>query len=1003
MNKISPDSLLSKYFSPPLGTPSQNPSVEHMRWQKRLPPQQHVAANPRLTSLLAQLYEVLLDDKWDSVRLARAKLRNWVTYWHHGGTVAAIAYKLCNALREACKGKGCGEVIKDIEDRFGRFEDLCFVAGFLHDHNKLFRNPDQLRKLLTDIINHVDVELYFGSKEDREELLEAIMAVAEATEGGLTGRIEGMGLSILWPILMTADYLASQESVSDVEKLVFGLAGKAYLDSYQLLQRLGLEIGTIGIGTGNLLTATVSKYIVEVLRRKGWEPLALYYDGIAVVGIENSSTKLTLREIAEAFARELKSVAIEVDENKVKTLLSKLLRSKNEVAAALSSFVEVEAKVSEKSVDEESDPKKLVALIAALYALDKIGFEKVYELASRKLAKYQPAKLGAQYIVSKTTFAKDFLDGYGVLNVIELLRRLAIESRFLLADLVAKMAAKFDKTRKPRYSKELLGELLEANGLQPSLAARLPDKVGLVYSLALSLAARIVVKEGPEKLVEIVEKIFGIKDVERVVEEFALDYVVGRVSGTLVVLDRPSTVNDVAGYCVVCRTPLRRSYVERMPLFKVYGDVLRAGKGVVELWVSDDPPLADLDASSSPYVKARRICLACLYEASRIGDFSPPLTVYALHPAVALEQLVLEQLLLEALNEVFANREYRMDRVRENVHKMLVKVQKGELNVKQRMVVDYLGARILVPFPFKERETSMSITVSRASKFYAFAGPALYLLGGGQLAVASSLAELKLLSRRPVSAGIGPTWLKAVLELLERGVGEQAEKVRNTYRAVVDALLAYYYNLTSFRIEDADEAYSLLEAVSADPIAALLYPLILVREERDGRRYSPAPYSNVFFHVRRLEGVLKSLGVREKGLTDYLYLYAVTLYCSLPPQTRHNISRYHVQSPLREALNIFLDYKGVLDSKSVKRLAVDNAMSVLKRRLAPQGLSLKNDAENKIRRAIEGVLDALEPTLLALAPSKARKLAEAVLDSAYETYRILKPEACAKEGGKVKA
>ncbi|HIP65189.1 MAG TPA: hypothetical protein EYH08_01495 [Pyrodictium sp.] len=963
-------------------------------------PQQHTA-DLRLTSLLAQLYEVLLSDKWNTVRLTRAKLRNWVTYWHHGGTVAAIAYKLCNALREACKGKGCGKVIEDIEDRFGGFEDLCFVAGFLHDHNKLFKNPDQLRELLTDIVGYVGVELYFGSEEDREELLEAIMAVAEATEGGLTGRIEGMGLSILWPILMTADYLASQESVSDVEELVFGLAGKAYSDAYQLLRRLGLVIGTISVGTGNLLTAMVSKDIVEILRNRGWEPLAIYYDGIAVVGVENSSTKLTLREIAEAFTRELKNVAIEIDENKVKTLLGKLLKSRNEVAAALESFVK--AKVAEKSVDEESNPKRLVALIAALHALDKIGFKKVYELASRRLAGYQPAKLGAQYIVGKTTFAKDFLDGYGVSNVMELLRRLAIESPFLLTDLIAKMAAKFDKTRKPRYSKKLLEELLKANSLQPSLAARLPDKVGLIYSLALSLAARVVIKEGPEKLVEIVEKIFGIKDVERVVEEFALDYVTGRVSGTIVVPDRPSTINDAAGYCVVCRTPLRKSYVEGMPLFKVYGDVLRAPKGVVELWVSDDPPLADLDASSSPYVMARRICLACLYEASRIGGFFPPLTVYALHPAVALEQLVLEQLLLEALNEVFANREYRIDKAFESVYKTLKKAQKRELSVEQRMVIDYLGARMLVPFPFKERETSMSITVSRASKFYAFAGPVLYLLGGGQLAVASSLAELKLLSRRPVSAGIAPTWLTTILELLERGVREQAEKVRNTYRAVVDALLAYYHNLTSFRLEDADEAYSLLEAVSADPIVALLYPLILVREERDGRRYSPAPYSNVFFHVHRLEEVLKSLGVREKGLTDHLYLYAVTLYCSLPPQTRQSISKYHVQSPLREALNILLDYKGVLDSKSVKRLAVDNAVSVLKRRLAPQGLSLKDDAESKIRRAIEGVLDALEPTLSALAPSKARRLAEAVLDSAYETYRILRPEACTKEEEKVKA
>jgi hypothetical protein len=137
----------------------------------------------------------------------------------------------------------------------------------------------------------------------------------------------------------------------------------------------------------------------------------------------------------------------------------------------------------------------------------------------------------------------------------------------------------------------------------------------------------------------------------------------------------------------------------------------------------------------------------------------------------------------------------------------------------------------------------------------------------------------------------------------------------------------------------------------------------------------------------------KAGGGESKHLNSLLYRYAYNLR-----ELRGNLSKYKVQRPLREAINLLLRYSKILGEEDAKGIAIDEFLKLLE-------LSLNLDLEEKKKkvkrdgseeeisyRAIffsifNEIADLIFRFRKELNPGELSKFIEVMLDSVYEKYR----------------
>ena len=924
----------------------------------------------------------------------QAKRGTLQSYAQHALAVASSAAKMAAAVAGAGRGPGLlGRWAGVLGGDEHAAAVMGFLAGLVHDHNKVWGRGE--RESLEGVVASVlEAAGYVLGGGELRGLVDDLYAVAEAAEAGATPAAVASGLAGLAALVALADLLASAASLG--EALASARAPEPrYRYGLGLLGDAGLSLEWLAATRPSLVLAEASGEILGEAVGRGCRVLLVYHDGALLLcprgarlgydaAVRAVSSRLLEHLEAGGEGFDAEQVLRKLQARKALELAARAWSrrgagvSREETIRLLRGFVECGqrgGKAADCGVDE------VVAAVAAAVAAGELEPGEALGLLGEAKRVYG-GRLQKRNLVGAAKSLSKAVESLGY-GVVEAVRRLVDEGRVAeAAGLVAAMVVQeLGGRRGGSYAEELLRRL----GLG-SYAGELAGVGVASFPVLLGLLLRVA--DEPGRLVEALEEVFrGLGGGRRrAIERFAEHYVCSSVSGSILEGKACSGLGRPAAYCYVCRAPLpdREAGID----FAEYGRLLGLGRGVSELWTSDEPPLTSIqsvDVARATGV-GRFICPACAYEAKRLSRglglaagekarTSASIVVYMMHPVASPEQLLVASLAMRMLAGAGGHGFEALWGLVEELAGAAAGAAAGEAVA----IVDYFSARLLAPMqalgidqyiePDKRRSTVP--TSQHLAALLAVAGPLLALLGG-QVAVTSSLAL-----REPhglVVAGREPVFV------------EQARRLGG-YRAGAAAVLSFASRASPLatgrdRAKLLEEFLFQVEDLSADPVAAFLAPPRPGLAERTGyyKRVSPGLYTELLGYATMLGG-----GDSVSRLLGSLRVYALAMCCAargFAARTgQKGVSKHLVQGPLRDALYTVIEYQGVLGQEDLVELATGKGVEAARRRLGSLG-----PYEAALRDAIHGIAEYLAERLGELAPGKARELVEAVLDTVYMLF-----------------
>ncbi len=983
----------------------------------------------RIKSEIDHIYSILTTEEMFS----RAKEYSWQTFFHHSTSVAIIAFRIARLMNKNANSMQ-KRSIESIEEELGGlpFEELVFLVGFAHDYSKLHSKEEKTGK--ERIKQHIKylLEKEFVSQEATKKNYELkVIACANAVEGKYDPQLDELYVVNVVPPVRIADMLMGFSSVDEAISYIH-----MSKDWEKIVRDYGLRFGFIRVSASSILQAKISKNIVKVLQKNSWYPLVLYADGMILLG-DKDSCPLRVEELYEAvrveveecfgYRKRLRSIVrnlerlalgkiynlflqnyghkVDIDESKVEDLNERVKVYYNLMVDYLNGarIDDVKQTLEEwKNKLETRGKRKIQALID------------VRSLATRVEGK------GSRYFDEELGTILVSID-----SLIEFVKSLDEREKFLLLSYMVAFTSKDIKVTTKILNKALSRELGDKS---------IPDELIRLIAIAEVYRSLKNVKNSQEKLQEeLIRKCFEaladkVVNIDIYVRRFIASSLKSNIFNTK---ELESYEIQKVQYCRVCGAPLDKATIS----FATYGQAVREAGGVSEIWLHDDPPLANLEKiASDKRQRIRFICPLCFYEAEEIKrGYRPPFLAITLHPVVAYdlwEHLESKITSIFNLYKVFEGKSNEVARIyAEILGEKGMKITEGIINElrnlgssvrkateEETLIIDSLGARIMIPLG-----GDMSQKKKYIAAVLALVPIALSISGGGQVGVVNTLSDAYNLGVgiAPVVTPHSSNLVLSIIRTFEkvreyvsrqaRGMTPDEYAVYNqSYITILELLYIYGLKLFSLYglmrgtkkrdVDVKDYALELHEFLTSTPyITVFLDAPPPERLDPRKRWDEPLPYSFVISSkIGEVESRMSQVskiceGKETPSLSNLIYGYAANL-----SELNSNLSRYKVQKPLREGIDLLLQYAPVLGEKDSINIATDKFLELIARTTdadlnSKKRVKTQEGQEITYSMVFRGIFKDLAELILRfrkeLNPTQLKNLIEVMLDSAYHKYR----------------
>jgi len=927
------------------------------------------------------LVEELYEELEPLVLFAKAKEASWQTFFHHSASVGSCAYRIGAVVRRAVDSSkswmlhsSLERVEKEASPLY--YEEFLFFSGVVHDYVKMCvkERAQAARELLSKLLEKMGVE-----PGRARALADLMLSVATATEKLSSTELDEAHLKLVVSIVHVADILMGAMGVDEAFSALSTDRAALLLEEV-----VGVKFGFVKVAVPSLLQAVVSEKVVKALEESGWVQVAVYGDGSIFAGTP-SAQRVSLERLAEIAAEEVRKevcsdAAIKREINAIvegmeRRALGKLLKKLLDTGGR-----------GELPVDVKELKRKRGSVSDIMPHYLNFYHNLVVRYLEGSSADYLLKTFGE---VEKHLDVRTFATGYkgkGSVYFEEVAKQRGITKEALLRVLTGLGKVKLLTALSfivAFYSKDdkVIEEIVEK-----AFGKRLPRGLPPMLLRLLAVAEVFRNRDRSDLARRVVEAL--PLPSEPPVGDYAREYVKTRILSNIIEsgareLRTPETKHLT--YCRVCGMPLYHDHWR----FIEYTRVIAEGKGAggSEIWLSDDPPLADLEDIAESY---RHICPLCFYEALKVKDkFGPPFLVVALHPASSPDLLEFAKKRVRILgNVVRAARGAELGVQIGNVAEACRLVAVGErggngrtLRLKpegetygrvmellgshskeeELLIHDALGARLLIPLS-AGGEQDLSLKRKLCSIVLAVAPLALSLVGGGQVALALNLGDSFNVGagQLPASLPHQPSMLTDVArtfnDIVFRARSEGRDPTPEEYRVyglVYPALLATLYGFAlrvfgwyegwkeggrgrHVTVEDyALETMTDMESVPHVPLAISCPPPERLKPRPEERRKgkpgpkergegTPLPYSSVLSYLsREVESMISEAKELVEGEKQPSLNRLLYTYAASLKELRKDLSRHKVQNPLRRSINVFLDFKRAIGTEDAKSLAID--------------------------------------------------------------------------------
>lgn len=982
-----------------------------------------------IETYIEYVYDVLSPEEIFS----RAKEYSWQTFYHHSVSVATIAYRLAELVKKNIRDAIQRKAIENIERELGiEFEKLVFLIGLTHDYTKLYRSDEPGEEKIKRVLGEL-LKKWFISPELQKKIVSKAILCAQAVEGKYVPDLEESYTRYAVTIARVADILMSLGSVNEAVSQIH-----TDKDIKHLINDYSLQLGFVRVSTPSILYAKVSDKIVDLLRKHGWVPLVLYADGIIAASTEGS-VRVRFNEIEKAIEneianllglRELERVLGACEGKKRTGLCGRALREL---------FGLLKQSGGKMTLGQGSEEAKEIyvyhdLMVRYLAGASISDLEKEFRGLKEKIGgKKRKPLIDPRTLATGWEGGSKYFDevlGSIVVSsnaVIRFVESLDEEKRFLM---LSYMVAFASKDVSPTV--EILRKALNID-----LPKTLDDE--LIRIIAIAEVYRSISDiNRVDRLIETCFEVLADKvmKLQFYVERFVAISLKSDIIDAEQLESRDflqKTMAEAKNYCRICGAPVDKSGIP----FASYGHAIGGVGGASEIWLHDDPPLADLERiATDKNHRIRFICPLCFFEAIQIREgYKPPFIAVTFHPAIAYDMWEYLRIRVASIAGLYSIAKSRASDVAEIYKEVLEKGMKVSVEFLRNqtqiyrikapnILIDSLGARILIPLG-----EDMSLKRKYVAVALALMPIPLSVAGGGQVGLVNTIGDAYNLGTgvAPVVVPHQSNLILSILRVFEEAPkrnGKQGKTLdvyvafNQSYIALLEVLYLYGLKLFSLYsimrrarrdVKLEDYALKLHEFIASIPFVTLALdappPVRLDPREGDEELpYSSFISSKVIEVENRMSQVSKLADKEEEpSLSKLIYRYAVNLrelvsILKLKP----DLKRYGVQKPLRRGIEVLLQYASTINEKDAKDLAVTHFLeqlsSTLNTSLDAVTKKIKNErgeeAEVSYDRIFHNIFDELADLLLKyrkeMNPTQFRNLIEILLDAAYYKYRHIR-------------
>lgn len=999
--------------------------------------------------------EEIYDSLKYNVLFSKAKEYSWQTFFHHSVSVGCISYRIGKLIKSISNKKQTisSLYIKKIEDEIEplSYEDLLFIGGVIHDYIKIYGRHKEAEA--RELINNFS-KLKRVSSERRKWLTDLALKIARATESISSTELSEHYINYVVKVVNVADRFMSLRNIDEAI---------AYIVTNEVLKSLeraaSIKFGFIKISTPSLLYAIVSKKIMDKLTEHGWVPIAAYSDGVVFVGSSDTSkvpidnvSKLIMEELSTVFGDvkgELRDLAERVRFRVLGRLIDKLLETKGRTELPVD--IEEINRLSRLASRSRRDLELFNALRISFYHnlvvkyLRNVNLKSIQEEFNKLRRPIDVRTFATGYRGKGSVFFEDLIKILGPTKktLTDALRELSNElDDHSLITLVSFIIAFLSKDVK-KVSKVLsnLFNVSPPEGL----------KQDLIRCIAIAEVFRHRSKlRSNEFLTKLVDSLPEYEGVDLTI--YVNDFIMTSIMSNVIEIagiegyrkEAEERMRSAITYCRVCRRPI---YHDRWRFIE-YAQKAGGVGGASEIWLSDDPPLANLEDIAGKK-GIRHICPFCLYEASKLGGkIKAPYMVVALHPVIAydvleyikdkvsslvnisvevssspskiarnmLKVIYLNSEEIKEQTEVFTGpqtpNEKRMDYSRKKLH---LKVSKrdalsafiaGKAEERLVFIYDALGARLIMPL--QDARSDHSLKRKHVAKFLVITPLIMSLMGGGQVALVGNVRDIVELGtqRSPVIVPYPINLVNKVISSFERIIekarrehreptleeyniyGQQYVVLMLTLFGFAMKVLGWYSRWRAIKggVRRPLDDYALDMLTFMDSIPHV--PLAILSpppESLEPRRREERERPLPYFSVLTcIAQEVESLMPQIPELNKALFKYAANLKELSGP----GLSRYKVQTPLRRSIyDVLITYARVIGENEALSLATDKYIDILETVI---GRKLSDKQRAVFISAFKDIASTVLTVWKEVPPGKFRKFIEVLLDSVYEKYKTIK-------------
>lgn len=982
-----------------------------------------------LSSYIKDVYRYLSSEEVFS----RAKEYSWQTFFHHCTSVALISYRLGVIIKSNAPSMA-RMAIEAMENKLGiEYEKLLFLTGIAHDYVKLYgiegeTGRERVEKILRKLIENMTIS---DAKDAEETIVSKVLSLASAVEGVSVPELEEEHVVYIAPVVRIADNLMG---VSSLDEAVAYLQKSS--DVSELVKKYSIKFGYVKVSAPSILHVKTSEKVVEILIENGWTPLAVYFNGVLLVGSRDAISvpmreiyRVVETEVMKVFEPEkhIKELAQHLEEKSISKLYS-LLEQTNAGEVLISNLDQVEG--------EAVEPIHVYHDLIVEYLKGSPVLELYSKLAK---AKSSLGKRGGT-LIDPRRLATGVGKGSTYFNE-------KLSSMIVSKDTLTNIILSLDKKNKFLLLSYMVAfpskeEGMSASILKKALGITLPSKLDPELLRVIAIAEVYRHLNNDEVVRKLVEAVYDELKVSQDISYYVSRFIATTLKSDIIYTEPQNSIEKLlegvtkaVNYCRICNEPLLSNSIRYIE----YARVIGKGGGASEIWLHDDPPLADLEKiATDKETSIRYICPLCYYEAEQLqGKYSPPFLVVALHPVVSYDLWLYIKSTLATLQHLYdhINRDpYEVARIYENAINEGMKVTPDVLfqlteksptyGVNLLTLFDHLGAKVILPLG-----TDMSLKKRDVALALAIAPFVMSASGGGQVALESNLTGVYNMGSE-ITPLIMPHPTPIILSIVEHfekvKLRAKSQERRMTlseyavynmsYISLLETLFIYGLKLFSWfakwrnknrQSKINDYALELLEYISLTPYVPLALDAPPPERLNPRQGDEPLPYYSLIslksLEVEtRMSQVNKVLEGKElPSINKAVYIYAKSLK-ELSEKKERELSRHAVQKPLRRAIEIIIEFTPTIGGEEARKLAREKFIDILETSL---GVDLSNirkrvkgkkgeEEEVTYRQMFLKVFDDISEVLLhlmnRLPPNKLSKLIEVLLDSAYEKYKSMR-------------